>query len=52
MPHIVGKFSMKAKKNFRPHFNQRSSHKVMGSKVVGVPILGISGLQFGSPEAK
>jgi hypothetical protein len=33
---------------FKPHLNQRSTHKVMGPKVVGVPTLGISGLPFGS----
>jgi hypothetical protein len=33
---------------FRPHFNQRSAHKVMGPKVVGVPNLAISKLPFGS----
>jgi len=33
---------------FRPHFNQRSAHKVMGPKVAGVPNLAISKLPFGS----
>jgi len=37
---------------FKHHFNQRSSHKVMGSKVVGVPTLGISRLPPRSPETK
>jgi hypothetical protein len=37
---------------FRPHLNWRSTHKVMGPKVMGVPTLGISGLPFGSPETK
>jgi hypothetical protein len=37
---------------FRPHFNQRSSHKVMGPKVVRVLTMGISKLPFGSPSTK
>jgi len=37
---------------FRPHFNQRSGHKVMVPKVVGVPTLAILGLSFGSPGTK
>jgi len=36
----------------RPHFNPRSTHKVIGPKIVGVPILAISGLPVGSPETK
>jgi len=43
---------------FRPHLNQRSTHKVMGPqscgspKVVGVLTLGISKIPFGSPGTK
>jgi len=37
---------------FKPHFNQRSAHKIMGPKVAKVPILGISGLPLGSPRTK
>jgi hypothetical protein len=37
---------------FRPHFNRRSTHKVMGPNVTGVPVVGISGLPLGSPETK
>jgi hypothetical protein len=37
---------------FRLYFNQRSTHKIMGPKVVGVPTLGISGLPFGSLRTK
>jgi hypothetical protein len=34
---------------FRPHFNRRFVHKVMGFKVAGALILGILGLPLGSP---
>jgi len=37
---------------FRPDFNRRSAHKVMGPKVAGIPTLGISKLPFGSPGTK
>jgi hypothetical protein len=37
---------------FKPHFNQRFAHKVMGPKVTRVPILGISGVPFGSLGTK
>ncbi len=33
---------------FRPHFNRRFADKVTVFKVVGVPILRISGLSFGT----
>jgi len=33
---------------FKPHLNRKSTHKVMGPKVAGVPTLGISGLPLGS----
>jgi hypothetical protein len=37
---------------FRAHLNRRFAHKVMGPKVVGVPVVGILGLPLGSPETK
>jgi hypothetical protein len=37
---------------FRLHRNWRFTHEVMGPKVVGVPIVGISGLPFGNPKTK
>jgi hypothetical protein len=37
---------------FKPYFNRRSAHKIMRSKVVGVPTLGISGLPLGSSGTK
>ncbi len=37
---------------FRPDLNRQSTHKVMGPKVAGIPILGISGLPFGSHGIK
>ncbi len=37
---------------FRTHLNRRSERKIMGPKVVGVPIVGISKLPLGSPKTK
>jgi hypothetical protein len=37
---------------FKPHLNPRSSCKVMGPKVAGVPTVGIWKLPFGSPGTK
>jgi hypothetical protein len=36
----------------RSYLNRRSTHKVMGPKVAGVPTLRISGFPFGSPRTK
>jgi hypothetical protein len=38
--------------HLRLHFNWMSAHKVMGPKVTGIPILGISRLPLGSPGTK
>jgi len=46
------RFQQGPKLYFRLHLNQRSHAKLWGSKVAGVPTLGISGLPFGSPETK
>ncbi len=37
---------------FRPHFNQRFAHKVMGPKVTVIPISENLGLPFESPKTK
>jgi hypothetical protein len=37
---------------FRIHLDRRSKKKLWVSKVVGIPILGILGLQLGSPMTK
>jgi len=37
---------------FRPHFNRRFAHKVMGPKVARVLTLGILGLPFRNPKTK
>jgi hypothetical protein len=53
MPHIIGKSLNKGYKFASDLTSMESLHtKLWASKVVGIPILGISRFPFGSPGTK